>query len=406
MKRWGIIFLLLVSFCRAEEKGVDLVLDSQPVSRVLPFLYQNVFHRPFILSPDLVSDPRLVSFHVTQNLPLRSFFITWLKTLNIQIQERAGVDYLSVVKPPEPPKKTFFYTPRYRSVSYLASVLQNVVDGGIFSSTVNMLDYTGSSANGDASEKTATRRLSHADNADILVYLGSEENIRRLRQIIPSVDVQADEVTVSGYVLEVQTTEHNGSGLQLIADLFKSRLHVSIGTHIDGGNVFSFQGSALNAFYNLIKDDSRFRVVSNPRLTVISGASAQFAVGEEVPVLGSVTYQDNKPVQSVTYRNSGAIFTVRPFVYGDAINLDIEQQLSNFVKTTTGVNNSPTLIKRDISTQVSVHDDEIIVLGGLATSRTSDTHSAFSWLPVLSGRTHDDDKTDIIVILQARRIKA
>lgn len=192
------------------------------------------------------------------------------------------------------------------------------------------------------------------------------------------------------------TTEHNGSGLQLIADLFKSKLHVSIGTHIDGGNVFSFQEVALNAFYNLIKDDSRFRVVSNPRLTVFSGASAQFAVGEEVPVLGSVTYQDNKPVQSVTYRNSGAIFTVRPFVYGDTINLDIEQQLSNFVKTTTGVNNSPTLIKRDISTQVSVHDDEIIVLGGLATSRTSDTHSAFSWLPALNGRTHDDDRTDII----------
>lgn len=54
------------------------MLDSQPVSRVLSFLYQNVFHRPFILSPDLVSDPRLVSFHVTQNFPLRSFFITWL----------------------------------------------------------------------------------------------------------------------------------------------------------------------------------------------------------------------------------------------------------------------------------------------------------------------------------------
>ena len=145
-------------------------------------------------------------------------------------------------------------------------------------------------------------------------------------------------------------------------------------------------------------------MVSNPRLTVVSGASAQFSVGEEVPVLGSVTYQDNKPVQSVTYRNSGAIFTVKPFIYSDVINLDIEQQLSNFVKTTTGVNDSPTLIKRDIATQVSVQDGEIIVLGGLASAKTSETHSAFSWFPMLGGYQNDNDKMDIIAVLQAKRV--
>ncbi|EPR2277867.1 type II secretion system protein GspD, partial [Salmonella enterica subsp. enterica serovar Newport] len=245
--------------------------------------------------------------------------------------------------------------------------------------TVQTLDYTGAST--VPGESTATRRVSMADNADILVYMGTRADIDKVRRLLPEIDVPAQEVTVSGYVLEVQHTAHNGSGLQLIADLFKSRLNISIGARLDGGNILSFHTNALNAFYNLIRDDSRFRVVSNPRLTAVSGSSAQFSVGQEVPVLGAVTYQDNKPVQSVTYRNSGAIFTVKPFIYNDVINLDIEQQLSNFIKTTTGVNDSPTLIKRDIKTQVSVKDGEIIVLGGLASSKASHTSTAFSWLP-------------------------
>ncbi|EBW3197443.1 hypothetical protein DPD47_02775 [Salmonella enterica subsp. enterica serovar Gaminara] len=34
--------------------------------------------------------------------------------------------------------------------------------------------------------------------------------------------------------------------------------------------------------------------------------------------------------------------------------------------TETGVNNSPTLIKRDVKTEVSLADGDIILLGGLA----------------------------------------
>ncbi|EBM3803630.1 type II secretion system protein GspD [Salmonella enterica subsp. enterica] len=356
-----------------------------------------------MLAPEIAGDKRVLSFYLTDKQQPRQFFKTYFQHLHIATVTKNGVDYLYPLPAAAPGQFTFTYQPRYRSVSYLSSVLLGAVNNGTFSNTVQTLDYTGASvAPGDS---TASRRVSMADNADILVYMGTRADIDKVRRLLPEIDVPAQEVTVSGYVLEVQHTAHNGSGLQLIADLFKSRLNISIGAHLDGGNILSFHTNALNAFYNLIRDDSRFRVVSNPRLTAVSGSSAQFSVGQEVPVLGAVTYQDNKPVQSVTYRNSGAIFTVKPFIYNDVINLDIEQQLSNFIKTTTGVNDSPTLIKRDIKTQVSVKDGEIIVLGGLASSKASHTSTAFSWLPVISGRTDDTDKTDIIVVLQAKRVR-
>ncbi|STG73574.1 type II/III secretion system protein [Escherichia coli] len=87
-------------------------------------------------------------------------------------------------------------------------------------------------------------------------------------------------------------------------------------------------------FTSLIKEDSRFNVVSNPRLTVLSGSKSQFTVGQEVPVLDSVSYQGSSgtPVQSVTYRNSGAIFTVTPVVLDGTDNTGYQPATERFCK--------------------------------------------------------------------------
>ncbi|EGY28279.1 Type II secretory pathway, component PulD, partial [Candidatus Regiella insecticola 5.15] len=122
----------------------------------------------------------------------------------------------------------------------------------------------------------------------------------------------------------------------------------------------------MDALYELFRTDSRFHVVSSPRLRVKNGAQASFSVGADVPVLGKISYVDNRPVQSVEYRSSGVILQVRPAIRAEVIDLAIDQQLSDFVKTATGVNNSPTLTKRQVTTQVSVADGDIILLGGLA----------------------------------------
>src|SRR5690606_22060474 len=117
---------------------------------------------------------------------------------------------------------------------------------------------------------------------------------------------------------------------------------------------------------NVLSNDSRFKVVSSPSIRMTSGVSGTFSVGQDVPVLGSVSYDGNgNAVQSVEYRSSGVIFKVLPNVYERKVVLDINQELSNFVRTETGVDGSPTLTKRELNTSVSVADNEVIVLGGL-----------------------------------------
>ncbi|WP_370618320.1 hypothetical protein [Citrobacter meridianamericanus] len=138
-----------------------------------------------------------------------------------------------------------------------------------------------------------------------------------------------------------------------------------------------------------------------------SGYSAQFSVGQEVPVLGGVDRNQNSSYQSIEYRNAGVILDVKPDVRGAVTDIKISQQLSNFVKTDTGVNDSPTLLKREVSTFVSVKSGDIIVLGGLAETKDSDAKTGFSFLPKSFMSSSDEkSKTDILIVLQVHTTKA
>ncbi|MCM2215386.1 type II secretion system protein GspD, partial [Klebsiella pneumoniae] len=172
-------------------------------------------------------------------------------------------------------------------------------------------------------------------------------------------------------------------------------------------NFIRVNTGSLDALYELFRTDSRFHVVSSPRLRVKDGASATFSVGNEVPVLGQVSYADNRPIQSIEYRSSGVILDVKPQIRTDNIDLVIKQQLSSFAKTDTGVNNSPTLIKREVNTEVSAADGDIILLGGLAESKVTNADTGFSFLPKgwLTSSSDEKNKTDILVVLQAKKVR-
>lgn len=391
---------------KEEVPGVVLQMDNAPLPQVISLVWQNVFYRPFQLSPELAGDSRLVSFYMNEKLDPRSFFISYLKRMNIGVTtSRDGVDYIYIIKPQEKkiPLSVFTYRPKYRSVSYLSSVLQGALSGGSFSNHIQTVDFVSNTkSNGDTGSGNS---YGSSVDSDVLVYTGTSADISRIKSILPKVDLPQEQVSVSGFILEVQDNNRNSSGLQIIADLFKSRLGISVGARLDGGNSLTVNIGGLSAFYSLIKEDSRFQVLSNLSLTVLSGRDSHFSVGEDVPVLGAVSYDNNQSVQSVEYRNSGAIFVVRPYIYQDVITLDIEQQLSNFVNTTTGVNSSPTLIKREIKTNVVARDGDVIILGGLASSKVSKVKSGFSFFPGFTGSSDGTEKTDIIVVLQVKKVK-
>ena len=241
---------------------------------------------------------------------------------------------------------------------------------------------------------------------DVLVFFGESKDIEKLKSLVVQLDMPSSELMVKAMVYEVQTNQREGSALTLAAAVLGGKIGISI----DGGasltDSIKIKFNNFEAIYSALSGDERFKLLSSPTMRVQSGNMARFVAGSEVPVLGSVSYQQNgSAVQSVDYKSSGVILDLRPHIREDVTDLQIFQQISSFIPTQTGVNDSPTLLKREIQTLVTARSDEMIVLGGLEESKKTDSESGLSFLPkFLRASSSDDTKTEIMVILNVQKI--
>ncbi|MBU3593442.1 hypothetical protein ICN42_04935 [Polynucleobacter sp. 71A-WALBACH] len=162
-----------------------------------------------------------------------------------------------------------------------------------------------------------------------------------------------------------------------------------------------------NASYvsQVLSSNGNFTILTSPYTRVKSGSTARFVVGSDVPILGAiVTTGTGTSTQSIEYKSSGSLFEVSPRVHDQAVDVDIFQQISSFVKTTTGVNGSPTLNKRELRTSLSVTDNELLVIGGLNDS-TKNSLTSWPWpLPFISGTASQANSTELILLLEVKKI--
>ncbi|EPN7487561.1 type II secretion system protein GspD, partial [Escherichia coli] len=388
------------------QAAVPFVADRLPLSRVISLAQEEVFGRRYVLPPELASDERPVTLNLSvsdSRQVQRQEYIRWLKQLNIAVDTRNGVDRYYTFTPATPPVKmlTYVYTPVNQPVNYLASVLSGVINA----SSPLASSSTGKSSSSPAQVSASGGTSFMSATGDNLVFRGTREELTRLQSLLPLVDIPSQRVSVTGYIYEVQGSKSEGSGLALVAKMLSGKFGISIGSEMSLGNSFTFSTSSLSAIYELFRTDNRFTVVSSPNLMVSSGKNASFSSGQQVPVLGSVSYNDGTPVQSVTYRDSGVIFKLTPMVTGNRIHITVHQELSSFVKTDTGISDSPTLLKREIDSTLVLNDGDVVVLGGLADSNDSDTKTGFSLLPKwFSQRSSENSKTDMVILLQVKKM--
>ena len=389
-------------------KPVKFDFRAVNVAQVVQLIYGEVLTSPYVLDPEVLNDARIVSFRYSSDKgDLRAFVGAFLDSLGYTVQAQGGIDFIT--RRPEPEKREpvieqegFVYRPQYRDVHYLARLLAPLFQGAF--SVNGLVASNAVGTDKPVQEGSATAMLDQS--ADVLVFTGTEKEIDRLRTLLPQVDFQRGEVAVRGLVYEVNTTDKEGSAFGLMASLLGGKLQAGVGAINPVGSFLRFKNTALDAVYSVLSQDSRFKVMSSPSLRIRSGAQGTFSVGQDVPVLGAVSYTSTgQAVQSVEYRSSGVIFNILPTVRESVIDLAIDQQLSNFAQTTTGVNGSPTLTKRALKTSVGLQDGDLIVLGGLTENKESDTRDGPSFLPRFLHTTgKENSQSEILLVLQVQRL--
>ncbi len=142
------------------------------------------------------------------------------------------------------------------------------------------------------------------------------------------------------------------------------------------GFSWAFADVSAKAALSALSSVTDVEVLSRPTLTVLDNQSANLQVGDQVPIIvqdvQSAMTEDSVIRQTVEYKDTGLILTVKPRVNENGqVTLEIDQEASDAIATTTSGLDTPTIRQRKISTTIVVDSGETIVLGGMI--RESDT---------------------------------
>lgn len=388
------------------------------VGQLVDLLYGDALHVPHVIDSDVLQDARLVSFQYDgKGDDLRAFVKVFLDSQGFEVDTRDGVDFVSkkhAAKAPD--SETLVYAPRYRSAAYLLKLVQPLFGDSVLSVTRTMqasaatpvpASGAGPSAPAAVPDAASMDRQSLATAADQLVFVGRASDVKQVKALLPELDTAVGEVVVRGWAYEVDDTNGGNSGFSIVSKLLGVGLQLSEGSTATDTSALQFGAGRLGFTLSALETDSRFHEVSAPNVRCVSGQQVKLNVGQRVPTVSSVSYQGTSgtPVQSIDYQDAGVIFNVTPTVLRDAIQLQVDEEISSFEATTTGVNGSPTKNTRSLQTVASVKDGEVIVLGGLIRDEDSETHSGQRWLPsFLHGHTRSKGRTEVVLVLQVQKV--
>ncbi|MCE3605716.1 hypothetical protein LXA47_19205 [Massilia sp. P8910] len=379
-------------------------------AQAVQLIYAEAMPGSYVIDPEVIKDERPVSFRYDGVQPLKTFVTGFFDSLGLVVVRRGSTDYIGRKVVPvlaAPDEEVFVYKPRFRDGSYLVEMLGPLFKGA-FTAKRSIRAAPGDASGGRAAPAGSAAAMIDR-KSDAIVFSGSPVEVGRLRKLLAQVDDAPGDVLVRGVLYEVQTTKKDGSAIGLAVNLLGGKLGFSLGSVAAGPSemLLSFKNKTIDTVLSVLATDSRFKAVSKPMLRVSSGGSGRFTVGQDVPVLGAVSYPGSgqPAVQSVTYQSSGVIFDVQPVIHGDSIDLSVMQQVSNFVSTSTGVSGSPTLIKREQKTDLSLLDGEIVVMGGLTDSKDTSGSQGVSILPdFMRSKSSDTSTVEILLILQITKL--
>ncbi|OGR64290.1 MAG: hypothetical protein A2X31_11490 [Elusimicrobia bacterium GWB2_63_22] len=125
----------------------------------------------------------------------------------------------------------------------------------------------------------------------------------------------------------------------------------------------------LAASLKLLETEGKAQLLSNPKVITKSGTQANFTVGGEIPV----PYSNNQGV-GAEFKKYGVILVVLPVVLTekkDTVDVQIQLEVSNPNYSQTVVASGttiPSMITRQIQTEVELKSGETLVIGGLKSS--------------------------------------
>lgn len=407
----AVLFVPVVAFAAP---GVSFEFAAVPVSVFAQSTFKGLLHRDYVVSPELQSSDRKISVSVS-NIALAdvpSFVENILSEQGISVSERGGIYYLgpAAKSVPEGAKEALPVASEpdemlpfgRREKEKVPDRRAQDLESAVYEPVNRSADFLASVIGAAFGAKAA------AASGGLLVVTGTKADIVKINKLLETLDSLPKLVDVSASWVEVTTSASTGRGISLAAKVLGEKLSAQLGS-VNSGSAISFGNTNFQLVVDALNSDGRFKQVSNSRVVGDDYEKLLLSVGDETPTVGS-SGKDNagNAVQNIVYRPSGVIVDVTPKVLGNGkIRLVVDGQISNFKATSTGVTGSPTLIKRQVKTTVTVGDGEVLLIGGLNDTQSTDSSSRWAFLPASwAAKSNTSSGSDLVLVLSAKVAKA
>jgi len=280
-------------------------------------------------------------------------------------------------------------------------------------------------------------------NNTVLVY-SNQEDYRVIERALRDFDRPRLQVSIEATVAEVTLTNELTYGVQYFlsgksiglvsaaspvttaaATTTPSAIPAALQPVTPGFNLLLGNQSNPSAILNALSTITSVKVLSSPSIVALDNEPALLEVGDQVPIsTGSATILTgaNTPVvNTIELHNTGVILKVLPHVNANGtVQLEVDQEISNVVNSTTGAASSntatttltPTISERRIHSTVAVTSGQTVLLGGLISDSDQKTQagvpglSEIKFLGALFGNTDNTkQRSEIIIFIKPQLIR-
>lgn len=282
-------------------------------------------------------------------------------------------------------------------------------------------DNSTSSSSADGPEPTM--KVVADDTKNSLIVMANERDYQRVLRVIHNLDVVPSQVLIEAAIAEVTLNDELKYGLEWQLQkggtptaTFSSLTSGAVAAAFPGFN-YAFNAANIAATLKALNSLTKVNVISTPSLMVLDNKTARLQIGDQVPITTqtatNVVTSQAAIVNTVSMQDTGVILSVTPRINESGrVQLEIEQEVSSVVKTTSSNIDSPTIQQRRVKTTVVVNDGEVLALGGMIQDHASKSGTQIPLLgdipglgAMFSSRDDSVDKTELLILITPRVVR-
>jgi general secretion pathway protein D len=201
------------------------------------------------------------------------------------------------------------------------------------------------------------------------------------------VDLSVDESTAIGVDWGAKgtagsTNVSGGVNKATTGDLLGAGIDTATSSFLQGGSLFIGDPTKVIAQLQVFASNSKANVLANPILVTSDNKAASISITDEIPINSTtLTTNTNQPVTSTTveFRSVGIKLEITPKINSENyVNLKILQEISSVGTIVAGV--TPQFNTRLVNTEVVLKDNQVLVMGGLMRTNSTDSTSGVPFL--------------------------